>query len=95
LPSRYNDGSAVEEEKFSQTRRELTAQFGAITWHPERLQGIWSHEGKVFEDANIKVVIDVEPTPETHAFFQEFKERLKERFRQIDIWMVSYQIEIH
>lgn len=95
LPTRYNDGLAVEEERFAQTRRDLVAEFGAVTWCPERLQGIWSQGGKIFEDTHIKVVIDVEDTPRVHAFFRRFKETLKCRYRQIDIWMISYAIEIH
>ena len=95
LPTRYNDGLPIEDEHFTRTRRELVAEFGAVTWSPERLQGIWSHEGKTFEDANIKVVIDVEDTPAARAFFRQFKETLRTRFRQIEIWMISYPIEIH
>jgi len=38
--------------------------------------------------------VDVEATPENRAFFASFKERIKARFRQIDIWIVSYEIEI-
>jgi len=34
--------------------------------------------------------VDVPDTTETRPFFQEFKERLKTRFRQIDIWMTSH-----
>ncbi len=74
LPTRYNDGPPVEEEQFARTRRERVAEFGAITWHPDRLQGLWTHEGKVFEDANIKVVIDVDDTPAAQRFFEEFKD---------------------
>ena len=95
FPTRYNDGSQVEEEKFAQTRRELIAEFGAITWHPDRLQGAWTHEDRVFEDANIKVVVEVEDTPGTERFFHAFKDTVKARFRQIDIWMVSYEVRIH
>ena len=95
LPTRYNDGLPVEDEHFARTRRDLAAEFGAVTWSPERVQGIWSQGGKIFEDAHIKVVIDVEDTPVVHAFFGRFKETLKSRFRQIDIWMISYPIEIH
>jgi hypothetical protein len=95
LPTRYNDGRPVEEEQFAQTRRDLIGAFGAITWYPDRLQGIWSQGGQIFEDTNIKVVIDVEDAPEGQAFFRRLKETLKKRFHQIDIWMVSYQVEIH
>ena len=95
LPIRYNDGVPVDEEHFTQTRKELVKEFGAVTWCAERLQGMWSHEGEVFANANIKAVIDAEDTPEARAFFRRFKQTLKSRFRQIDIWMVSYPIEIH
>src|SRR5437867_2221266 len=90
LPTRYNDGLAIEEEDFTRTRRELVAEFGAVTWHPEQLRGIWSHDGRIFEDTHLKVVIDVEDTPAVGAFFRRFKETLKARFRQLDIWIVSY-----
>jgi hypothetical protein len=33
-------------------------------------------------------------TTETQQFFREFKERLKVRFRQIDIWETSHTIDI-
>ena len=95
LPTRYNDGFPVEEERFAETRRDLVAEFGAVTWCPERLQGIWSQGGKIFEDTHIKVVIDVEDTQAVRAFLGRFKETLKSRFRQIEIWMISYPIEIH
>jgi len=95
LPTRYNDGLPVEEEQFTRTRRELVAAFGAITWCPDRLQGIWSHGGQIFEDTNVKVLVDVEDTPEARAFFRAFKETLKTRFQQIEIWMVSYLVDIH
>ena len=73
----------------------MIAEFGAITWYPERLQGLWSHEGKLFEDLNIKVIIDVEDSPAVQCFFQEFKATLKKRFRQLDIWVVAYEVRIY
>ena len=33
LPTRYNDGGAVEPEKFLLTNRELSVQFGAVKSH--------------------------------------------------------------
>ena len=38
--------------------------------------------------------MDVPDTPESLSFFQQFKERLKTRFKQIDIWMATYPIQI-
>jgi len=31
---------------------------------------------------------------ENRHFFQNFKEQLKTRFRQMDIWMTTYLIEV-
>jgi hypothetical protein len=95
LPIRYNDGSPVDEEKFAQTRRELVAQFGALTTQPESFQGWWTHEAQIYEDRSLRLIVDAEATPEMRAFLTNFKEVLKARFRQIDIWMISYEIDIH
>jgi len=94
LPIRYNDGTPVEPNRFFQTQEELVAAFGALTTSPELLRGVWMHEGQRFEDEHLRVVVDVEATPENRAFFARFKEQLKSRFRQIDIWVVSYEIEV-
>ena len=95
LPIRYNDGAPVEEEKFAQTRRELVSAFGAFTTQPEPMQGWWTHEGKTYEDRSLRFILDVEATPENRRFLANFKETLKARFRQLDVWMISYEIDIH
>jgi hypothetical protein len=94
LPTRYNDGGPVEPERFFETQEELVAAFGALTTSPELFRGTWTHEGQRFEDEHFRMVVDIEATPENRAFLARFKERLKERFRQIDIWIVSYEIEV-
>jgi len=49
---------------------------------------------KVFEDDSMRVVIDVDDIPENREFFRQFKERLKVRFQQIDIWMTTHPIDV-
>ena len=94
LPTRYNDGQPIEPEKFLMSRREIAARFGALTFVPQPVHGEWSHEGVPYEDVNIRIVVDVEDNPENAEFFRRLKQTLKERFRQIDIWIVSYEIRI-
>jgi hypothetical protein len=43
---------------------------------------------------DVRLFVDVEDTVGNAAFFQRFKGILKERFRQIDIWIVSYEIRV-
>ncbi len=94
LPTRYNDGAPVEETKSGQKRRESVAQFGAVTTQPEPFQGWWTQEGQIYEDRNPRFIVDAEATPEIRVFFTDLKEVLKARFRQIDLWMISYEIDI-
>ena len=94
LPIQYNDGALVEPEKFFQTQEELIAAFGALTTSPELLHGVWVYEGQRFEDEHLRLVLDVEMTAETRELFRNLKERLKVRFRQFDIWIVSFEIEV-
>ena len=42
----------------------------------------------------IRVFVDASDAPESREFFVEYKERLKIRFRQLDIWMTTYLIEV-
>ena len=94
LPLRYNDGTPVEQEKFMITRRELLTRFEGLTMEPQGFRGIWIYEGIEYEDELIRFVLDVEDTPETEAFFREYKKVLKERFKQLDIWMTIHPISI-
>jgi hypothetical protein len=94
LPTRYNDGQPIEPEKFLITRREIAARFGALTFVPQPVHGEWSHQGVHYEDMNIRIVVDVEDTSDNAEFFHRVKQTLKERFQQIDIWIVSYEIRI-
>jgi len=41
LPTRYNDGTPVESEEFLLVNSELAARFGAVSFLPEIIQGIW------------------------------------------------------
>jgi hypothetical protein len=94
LPLRFNDGQLVPDDFIGQTLQELRLRFGAVTWETQVVRGLWRHEGQVFEDDSMRVVVDVADLPENREFFRQFKERLKERFRQIDIWMTTHTIDV-
>jgi len=94
LPLKYNDGSAIEPEKFQQTRKELVEKFGAVTVEPQRVHGIWTHGSEEYADELIRFIVDIETTPETETFFNKLKERLKERFKQIEIWITAHPIRL-
>ena len=95
LPLRHNDGREVEAEKLLQTKNELVQKFGALTVDPHPVEGRWTQSGVTYEDMLLKFIVDVErDTDETQRFFREYKERLKQRFEQLDVWVVAFPIRI-
>jgi len=95
LPLRYNDGQDVELEKFLQTKEDLLRRFGALTVNPQPVEGDWIQEGIPYQDVLLKYVVDVEvDSQEVEEFFRTFKQLLKSRFRQLEIWIVASPIRI-
>jgi hypothetical protein len=67
LPTRYNDGSPVEPEKYLITRRDIPARFGALTFFPQPILGEWTYQQVRYEDTNIRIIVDVEDTPQNSS----------------------------
>jgi hypothetical protein len=81
LPRRFNDSQPVP-------------RFGAVSSELQGIRGQWRHEGQGYRDELIRVFVDVADTTEHREFFVAYKETLKARFRQLDIWMTTYLIEV-
>lgn len=94
LPLRFNDGHPVPSERIAETLDELQQRFGAVSCESQTIRGIWQYKTEVYRDESVRVFVDVADTPESSDFFRDFKERLKTRFGQIDIWIATYPVEI-
>jgi hypothetical protein len=94
LPLTHNDGRPVSPDKFQLTRDELITQFGAVSMSAFAVIGAWVHEGTRFEDELRRFTVDVEDIPENQHFMAAYKKTLLERFEQIEIYMVSFPVEI-
>src|SRR5882762_8815260 len=80
LPTRYNDGSPVEPEKYLITRREIAGRFGALTFLPQPILGEWTHQETRYEDTNIRIIVDVGDTRENSEFFATSRKPSKRDF---------------
>jgi len=94
LPLQFNDGQSVPETLLWETVEELELHFHALSWETQVVRGIWHHEGNVYRDNHTRLVLDVDDSPENRAFFVTFKEKLKGRFRQLDIRITSHVIDV-
>lgn len=94
LPLRFNDGNAVPKRLITTTIVEIRDRFGAVSTESQSIRGHWQFQGDLFKDELVRVFVDTADTAEHKAYFAEYKERLKQRFAQIDICLVSYPIEV-
>jgi hypothetical protein len=94
LPLLFNDGKPVPEDLIADTLLELEQRFGAVSSETQTICGRWQHEGVGYRDDLLRIFVDVPDEPEARQFFAEYKERLKARFQQLDIWMTTYPVEV-
>lgn len=94
LPLKYNDGAEIEKEKFDQTHKELLEEFGATTFDSVVAYGRWVYKGLVYEDQVLRFRVDTKSAKKSQAFFKKYKKVLKERFRQLDIWITAHDLEV-
>jgi hypothetical protein len=94
LPLRFNDGNEVPEELLGEAVNEMVSYFGAITFYQEAAQGHWRHEESTYRDDLARLVVDVPDTVKNRRWMKAFKAKWKQLLGQLEIWMVSYPIDI-
>ena len=94
LPVRFNDGKDVPEELLGEAVNEIVAQFNAVAFYKEAVEGHWRYDETLFRDDLALLVVDVPETAKNRKWMKAFKARWKQRLEQLEIWMVSYRIDI-
>ena len=94
LPARFNDGRDVPDELLGKAIDERIAQFQAASFYKEAAEGFWQHDDKIYCDTLGLLVVDVPDTAANRKWMKAFKARWKERLAQLEIWMVSYRIDV-
>ena len=94
LPLQFNDGTPVPGSLVDQTIDEIKERFGAISLESQSILGSWKTGSAEHHDENLRLFADVPDTAEHRQFFADLKERLRERFQQLEIWIVTHAIEL-
>ena len=96
LPLLYNDKSPIEIEKFDITRQELTRKFGGLTSTQvntaSALDGWWVNQGITYQDKIAIFRIDTDTF--SNRFWTKYKNLLKRRFRQEEVYITVTQINV-
>ena len=94
LPRQFNDGREVPGEWISMAILEIGDNFGAVSYETQIIKGHWEQAGVLYRDDLARIVVDVPDKKENRAWMKAFKVRWKKKLEQLEIWMVSYRIEI-
>jgi hypothetical protein len=94
LPLQFNDGRDVPAEWLADAVLEIVDQFGAASYETQKVEGHWRHGGVVYRDNLVKILVDVPESPENRQWMKEYKDRWKSRLEQLELWLVSYLIEV-
>jgi len=60
----------------------------------QSILGAWRQGEKSYYDELVRMFVDAPASPEHDQFFREFKETLKSRFQQLDVWVTSHDIRV-
>jgi hypothetical protein len=94
LPLQFNDGRNVPAEWLAEAVLEIVQRFGAASYETQPIEGHWRHAGVVYRDNLVRIVVDVPDRDKNRNWMKSFKRRWKARLNQLELWMVSYSINV-
>ena len=94
LPLQFNDGRPIPGEWMAEAVLEIVDHFGAVSYETQKVEGHWRHEGIVYRDDLVRLIVDVPDITSNRQWMRDFKIRWKERLEQLELWMVSRRIEV-
>jgi hypothetical protein len=68
--------------------------FGAASYETQKVEGHWRHAGTLYRDNLVKLVVDVPDSSANRDWMKQFKVTWMERLEQIELWMVSYRVDV-
>jgi hypothetical protein len=94
LPLQFNDGRSVPPEWIAEAVLEVVDQFGAASYETQKVEGHWRHGGVLYRDDLVRILIGVPDLAKNRQWMKRFKKRWKDRLEQLELWVISYQIEL-
>ena len=94
LPLQFHDGRDVPTEWLAEAVLEIVDHFGAASYETQKLEGHWRHGGVLYRDNLVRLVVDVPESAKSRQWMKRFKGRWRTRLEQLELWMVSYRIEV-
>jgi hypothetical protein len=84
----------VPAEWIAEALLEVVDQFGAASYETQKVEGHWRYGGVLYRDDLVRIVIDVPDLAKNRQWMKRFKKRWKDSLEQLELWVISYQIEL-
>ena len=95
LPLFFNDSKEIPGTLLDLTLEELVEEFGGVSLEQGRIIGFWrDNDGLRYKEQNTRIFCDVPLDTDSRTFFRAYKKELETRFKQKNIWMVAYLIDV-
>ena len=94
LPLQFNDGREIPGERLAEAVLEIVENFGAASYETQKVEGHWRHQDVIYRDNLVKIVIDAPDEEANRQWMREYKARWKAKLEQLELWLVSYTIDI-
>jgi len=94
LPLQFNDGREIPPEWLAEAVLEIVENFGAASYETQKVEGHWRHQGILYRDNLVKIVIDASDEGANREWMREYKARWKAKLEQLELWLVSYTIDV-
>lgn len=94
FPRQFNDGRPVPSDWIDEAVQEITDHFGAVSFEKRAVQGHWRQGGVLYRDEHGRLVVDVPDKAVNRRWMLNFKSRWRQRLKQLELWLVSYRIEV-
>ena len=94
LPLQFNDGREIPSDWLAEAVLEIVEKSDAASYETQKVEGHWRHQGILYRDNLVKIVIDATDEEANREWMREYKARWKEKLEQLELWLVSYTIDV-
>ncbi len=94
LPLQFNDGREIPPDWLAEAILEIVEHFDAASYETQKVEGHWRHQGILYRDNLVKIVIDAVDEEANREWMREYKARWKQKLEQLELWLVSYTIDV-
>lgn len=81
-------------EWLSEAVLKVVNHFGAASYETQKVEGRWRHSGVLYPDDLVRIVIHVPYLASNRQWMKHFKKQWKDRLEQLNLWVISYRIEL-